>query len=312
MKLIFCGTPQFALPTLHALIEAEHHVQLVVCQPDRPRGRGQQIAVPAVKQRAIELGLEITQPEKIKNNAEFRARLEALNPDAIIVVAYGRIIPAWMLALPCFGNINLHASLLPKYRGAAPIQWAIANGEQTTGVTTMRLEEGLDTGGILLQQKISIDPNDTAATLAPRLAKTGADLMVKTMHQLESGELIPIAQDDSNATLAPLLAREDGHIDFSRPAQVIVNRMRGFQPWPGAYATYHGKNLQITDARAIPPAADALLPGTLQASGGRLLAWCGENTILEILELQPEGKRRMSAREFVSGYSPQDNELLGG
>jgi len=309
MKLVFCGTPQFAIPTLNALAEAGHEIALVVCQPDRPSGRGQQVSVPAVKQRALELGLEVAQPEKIKNNPELQAQLQATGPQAIIVVAYGRIIPKWMLDMPPLGNLNLHASLLPRYRGAAPIQWAIANGEQITGATTMRIDEGLDTGDILLQHEVPILESDTAVTLAPRLASAGAALMVETLRGLESGSIQSRPQDNSRATLAPILNKEDGRMDFSRPAEVLVNRLRGFQPWPGAFTLFRGKQLQIIQAKV----GDALLmqSGEIRVVQDRLLAGCGNGTVLEILEVQPEGKKHISAREFVNGYRPKEGEKLG-
>src|SRR5579859_2381955 len=311
MKLVFCGTPQFAVPTLNTLAAAGHEIALVVCQPDRPSGRGQQISIPAVKQRAIELGLPVTQPEKIKNNPEFQAQLQAVKPQVIIVVAYGRIIPKWMLDLPPLGNLNLHGSLLPKYRGAAPIQWAIANGEQVTGVTSMRLEEGLDTGSLLLQRELAIGADETAAQLSPRLASAGAELMVETLRQLEARTLQAQAQDDSKATLAPLLKKDDGRIDFARPAQVIYNRLRGFTPWPGAFTTFRGKQLRIARARALAPGEDLVPPGRIRILDQQLLAGCGQDTTLELLEVQPEGKKSISAAEFINGYRLQGGETLG-
>src|SRR5438128_3809841 len=245
MNLVFCGTPQFAVPTLAEVVAAGFKVQLVVSQPDRPRGRGMETAITPVKELAVSLGLEVVQPEAIKQNDDFREQLESVKPSEIVVVAYGRIIPRWMIDLPPLGNINLHASLLPKYRGAAPIQWAIANGENVTGVTTIRIDAGLDTGDILLQKEISIAPEDTTETLAPRMAAVGAELMVETLHGLKGGTIRPQPQDDSTATLAPLPKKEDGRIDFHRPAPEIVKRTRGFQPWPGAYTTFRGKNLHI-------------------------------------------------------------------
>src|SRR5437763_8512410 len=208
MDLVFCGTPHFAVPTLEKLVEAGHRVRLVICQPDRPSGRGQAVKASAVKQRAQELKLPVIQPQSIKNNAEFRTRLEDLKPEAIIVVAYGRLIPKWMLDLPRLGNLNLHGSLLPKYRGAAPIQWAIANGERVTGVTTMRIDEGLDTGDILLQKDLAILDEDTAETVSPRLAAIGADLMIQTLRGLSEGTIRPEPQKNEEATLAPILKKE--------------------------------------------------------------------------------------------------------
>jgi len=310
MILIFCGTPRFAVPTLEKLVEAGHSVPLVVTQPDRPRGRGMELALSAVKETATRLKLPITQPDKIKNNNEFRQELSALRPDAIIVVGYGRIMPPWMLDLPSLGNLNLHASLLPKYRGAAPIQWAIAHGESVTGVTTMRIDAGLDTGDILLQRELPIAPDDTAETLAPKLATVGANLMLETLHGLESGQVRPIPQDHSKATLAPILTKEDGRIDFQRPAIEIYNRLRGFQPWPGAHTLFRGRHLQVH--RALPAEqALQLEAGQIFAESTRLLAGCENNTALELIELQPEGKRRMSARDFINGYHPQPGEKLG-
>lgn len=308
LHLIFCGTPQFAVPTLEHIVASGFVVSLVVTQPDRPKGRGLELVASPVKQSALKLNLPITQPEKIKNNEEFRAQLAAINPDAIIVVGYGRLIPQWMLDLPPLGNINLHASLLPKYRGAAPIQWAIANGESTTGVTTMRLDAGLDTGDILLQRELAIDSEDTSETLGPRLASIGADLMVGSLQGARSGSLHPRPQDHSKATLAPILKKEEGLVDFSRPATEILNRMRGFQPWPGAYTNFRGKNLQILQARV---ASEKIPPSELLSSGDRLFAGCGRNTSLELLELQLEGKKRTTARDFLHGYKPKPGEKLG-
>jgi len=308
LDLIFCGTPSFAVPTLEALAAAGHRIALVVTQPDRPKGRGLELVASPVKQSALKLNIPITQPDRIKTNDEFRAQLTAIHPDAIIVVGYGRIIPQWMLDLPPLGNINLHASLLPKYRGAAPIQWAIASGETATGNTTMRLDAGLDTGDILLQQQLAIAPDDTAETLTPRLATIGADLMLQTLAGLQSGTIHPRPQDRSQASLAPILKKEDGLIDFSRSATEILNRLRGFQPWPGAYTKFRGKNLQILKAN---PIETAIPPAELKVQSDRLLVGCGNNTALEILELQLEGKKRTTARDFIQGYHPRPNEILG-
>ena len=311
MKLVFCGTPRFAVPTLEALIAAGHELALVVSQPDRPVGRTQQMTAPPVKETALAAGLEVTQPEKIKNNAEFRARLEAIAPDAIVVVAYGRIIPPWTLGLPRLGCINLHASLLPKYRGAAPIQWAVAMGEAVTGNTTMLLEEGLDTGPILLQREVTIRPEQTAADLFEVLAIDGAPLLVETLAGLENGSITPRRQDDSRATLAPILAREDGRMDFAgRTATELWNRWRGFQPWPGAFTFLHGKKLiahrMQVDGKTAPGE-----PGTADLSGGHLLVACAQNTWIEITELQLEGKKRMTASEFLRGAGLKPGTRLG-
>jgi methionyl-tRNA formyltransferase len=310
MLLVFCGTPRFAVPTLEKLVEAGHSVPLVITQPARPRGRGMKVAISPVKEAAIRLGLPIVQPDKIKNNEEFRQQLTAVHPDAIIVVGYGRIIPTWMIDLPRFGNLNLHASLLPKYRGAAPIQWAIAQGESVTGVTSMRIDAGLDTGDILLQRELPIAPDDTAETLGPKLAVIGAGLMVETLRGLERGQIRPTPQDDAKASLAPILTKEDGRIDFQSTANEIFNRLRGFQPWPGANTIFRGRSLVVHRVQPVDDALE-LAPGQISAESTRLLAGCGNKTTLELTELQPEGKRRMSARDFINGYHPQPGEKLG-
>jgi len=300
----------FAVLPLEALVASGHELSLIVTQPDRPKGRGMELALSPVKQKAIELGLAITQPEKIKNNAEFRAQLESLAPECIVVVGYGRIIPRWMLDLPQHGNINLHASLLPKYRGAAPIQWAIASGETVTGNTTMRIDEGLDTGDILLSREMAIEADGTSVTLAPRLSAMGAELLVETLAAIAAGSLTPTPQDHSRATLAPILTREDGRAHFTRDAQIICNRHRGFQPWPGAFTTFRGKQLTL---HAIMPATEhlALASGELTVVGEQLIAGCAAGTAIVIEELQLEGKRRMKAREFINGYQPKAKEKLG-
>ncbi|HUO24748.1 MAG TPA: methionyl-tRNA formyltransferase [Candidatus Aquilonibacter sp.] len=308
MILVFCGTPQFAVPTLEALVHTGFSVRLVVTQPDRPKGRGLALAPSLVKQCAMELSLPVIQPDKIKNNEDFHAQLLALKPDAIIVVGYGRLIPPWMLDLPPLGNINLHASLLPKYRGAAPIQWAIANGETATGVTTMRLDAGLDTGDILLQRQMPIAPTDTSETLSPKLAALGADLMVETLRGCRAGTIRPQPQDHTQATLAPILKKEDGIVDFSRPANGVLNRLRGFQPWPGAHTKFRGKALQIWNAQI---SGQKLPLAELHTDQDRLFVGCGHGTALELLEVQVEGKKRAAAADFVRGYRPKPGETLG-
>lgn len=312
MKLIFCGTPQFAVPTLEALIQAGHEIPLVVTQPDRPVGREQKLHAPPVKIIAQASGIRVEQPEKIKNNLEFEALLREIAPDAIVVVAYGRIIPKWMLELPKFGCINLHASLLPKYRGAAPIQWAVASGESETGNTTMLLEEGLDTGPILLQRRVPIEPTQTAADLFEILSVSGAPLMLETLAGLEEGLIHPRAQNHAGAILAPLLTREDARIDFAaRTAQEIFNRWRGFQPWPGAWTTLEGKKLILHRIFVAEFGASANA-GEVRVFEGAILVACRENSWLELKEVQLEGKRRMSAEEFLRGNVLDDSATLGG
>ena len=310
MDVVFCGTPLFAVPTLEKLVASGFRVRLVATQPDRPSGRGMELAASAVKRAAIALGLPVIQPEKIKNNEEFRAQLKSLAPETIIVVGYGRIIPQWMIDLPRLGNINLHASLLPRYRGAAPIQWAIARGESVSGITTMRINAGLDTGDILLQAEERIAPEDTALTLAPRLAQTGAEVMIVTLAGLKDGTIAPRPQDDSQATLAPILKREDGLLDFSRPAVNAWNRLRGFQPWPGAFTSFRGKMLHLHGAAPAPNIGSAV-PAHFAVEHERLLLGFAQDSALEVHELQVEGKKRMSARDFINGYRPRNEEALG-
>jgi methionyl-tRNA formyltransferase len=305
------------VPTLEALLAAGHEVALVVSQPDRPVGRTQELTAPPVKQVASAAGLPITQPDKIRNNSEFRTQLESIAPDAIIVVAYGRIIPPWMLALPRLGCINLHASLLPKYRGAAPIQWAVAMGETVTGNTTMLLEEGLDTGPILLQRAFGISPSQTAADLFEELAIDGAPLVVETLRGLESGDIVPKPQDHAHATLAPILQREDGRMDFSaRTAIELKNRWRGFQPWPGAFTSLGGKKLIVHRMDVVPPpvpTVDASDPGRIFVQETRMFVACARYTWLELAEVQLEGKRRMLASEFLRGLPlASQSELRSG
>jgi methionyl-tRNA formyltransferase len=303
---------------LRALLDTGFEIPLVVSQPDRPSGRGMQVSPTPVKQLALARGVEVTQPEKIKNDLELRSRLEQIAPEAIVVVAYGRIIPQWMIDLPPLGNINGHASLLPKYRGAAPIQWAIASGETITGVTTMRIDAGLDTGDMLMKRETAIQPEDTAVTLAPRLAALTAELLVETLPALKANRVQPQKQDDAQATLAPILKKEDGLIDFHRNATEIWNRLRGFQPWPGAYTSFRGKNLHVVSARpessystkeGLNGAPEK--PGDLRIKAGELFVSCGHGTALQLLEVQPEGKKKMAVRDFLNGYRPQSGEKLG-
>jgi methionyl-tRNA formyltransferase len=313
LRLVFCGTPEFAVPTLQALIVAGHDVSLVVSQPDRPVGRDQQVTPTPVKKTAFEVGLPVVQPEKIRHNEEFRKQLEAAQPDAIVVVAYGRIIPPWMLALPRLGCVNLHGSLLPKYRGAAPIQWAVAMGEPVTGNTTMLLEEGLDTGPILMQQTQAIGPKQTAAELFPILAEAGAPLVVETLEGLAGGTLHPRVQNEAEVTYAPMLTREDGRMDFKGLTAIeIYNRWRGFHPWPGAFTALNGKKLIVH--RMAPAGAQGFgrmeraEPGHLLVDDGRLFVACARDTWLEMVEVQLEGKKRMEAAAFLRG-TPQISQL---
>jgi len=309
VKIVFCGTPQFAVPSLAAAHAAGHEISLVVTQPDRPKGRGMELALSPVKQKALELGLALAQPEKIKNNAEFRAQLESIAPECIVVVGYGRIIPDWMLALPKHGNINLHASLLPKYRGAAPIQWAIASGDAVTGNTTMLLNAGLDTGDILLQREMAIAPEMTSLTLAPPLAAMGSELLVETLAGLAAGSITPRAQDHDQHTLAPILTKDDGRVHFQHTAQQIYDRFRGFQPWPGCHASFRGKQFFLREIRVAERAPKGVA-GELVGENDRLYLIAAEGAALELIEVQLEGKKRMSGADFLHGYQLKADERL--
>jgi len=306
LTLVFCGTPLFAVPTLQKLVDSGYAVPLVVTQPDRPRGRGMELTASPVKQCAVKLNLPITQPDKIKQNEEFRARLEAVKPDAIIVVGYGRIIPQWMLDLPRYGNLNLHASLLPKYRGAAPIQWAIASGEKITGVTTMRIDEGLDTGDILLEKTLPVLPDDTGGSLHDRLARLAPEALLEALDHLARGGAPRIRQDESRATYAPKLSRGDGRIDWKEPAVVIARKIRAYDPWPGTFtevedATGQARHLKIF--RAVAREEPVGAPATVSVPNDReILVGTGQGS-LQLEEVQLEGRRRMEAAEFLRGFS---------
>lgn len=309
MHLVFLGTPEFAVPTLESVVAAGHEVLLVVTQPDRPRGRDKHTAAPPVKEAAVRLGLPVYQPERVRR-PEAVERLRELRPDAMVVVGYGQIIPQSIIDIPRFGIVNVHASLLPKYRGAGPIQWAIINGETRTGVTTMRIDAGLDTGDMLLKAETPIGPDETAIELGARLARMGADLLVETLPGLERGILTPQKQDPEQATLAPMLKKEDGRIDWSQPAQVIHNRVRGLQPWPGAFTTFRGQAFHIWRTRVVAQGDDATRkkPGSIALKP--LTVACGSGA-LELLEVQLEGRRRAPARDFVNGSRLTENDILG-
>jgi len=309
LNLIFLGTPSFAVPTLERIVAAGHHVSAVFTQPDRPKGRGGQVAASPVKETASRLGLPVFQPERIRR-PEPVEQLKQMNPDAMVVVGYGQIIPQSIIDIPRHGIINVHGSLLPKYRGAAPIQWAIANGETRTGITTMRIDAGLDTGGMLLKWDTEIGPEENALELGERMAHAGADLLVETLARIEAGSIQPEPQDDSQATLAPILKKENGVIDWDWPAKKIVDRSRGFLPWPGAYSFFRGQILHVWKARVAEDPAVAA-PGTLVPQKRRLLVACGSNTALELLEIQIEGRKRMPAVAFLNGHQLNENETLG-
>jgi methionyl-tRNA formyltransferase len=308
MRIVFMGTPEFAVPTLERVVEAGHRVLLVLTQPDRPKGRGGHVAQSPVKEAALRLGLPVSQPERVRR-PEVVELLRALDTDAMVVVGYGQIIPQSIIDLPRHGIINVHASLLPRYRGAAPIQWAVANGEVTTGVTTMRINAGLDTGDILLKYETAIGPEEDALALGARLAVAGADLLVETLGALEAGTVQPIPQNDADATLAPILKKDDGLVDWSAPATAIFNRARGFLPWPGSWTWFRGQVFHIWKARLAEAGAGEC--GALMVDRKRLLAQCGAGTRLELLEVQQEGRKRMSGEAFLNGLHLGDNDILG-
>ncbi|HJY85775.1 MAG TPA: methionyl-tRNA formyltransferase [Candidatus Acidoferrales bacterium] len=314
MRIVFCGTPEFAVPALRQLLaEPALTVEAVVTQPDRPRGRGQQVRSSPVKDLAIASGLYVYQPEKIKSDSAYEF-FKRLAPDAVVIIAYGQIISQRLIEIPRFGWVNLHASLLPKYRGAAPIHWAIIHGETRTGLTTMRIDAGLDSGPILLQAESEIGPNETAPEVARRLAEAGAPLVVESLRGLERGEIKPRPQDHAQATFAPMLKKEHGKIDWSLAASQIYNRIRGLDPWPGAFTSFRGKQCQIWGRPA--PASGGLArektpPGTLLQHRDELYVACGEETALHLEALRLEGRKRLPAVEFARGARRKPGERFG-
>ncbi len=310
LRLIFCGTPSFAVPSLkHLLAQADFEVIAVITQPDRPRGRGQEVSFSPVKEIAIATNIPLFQPDKIRT-PESEQFLRHANPDAIVIIAYGQIIPAGLLNIACFGWINLHASLLPKYRGAAPIQWAIANGEKTTGVTSMRIDAGMDTGDIILQRQTPISPQENAPQLAERLAELGAPLIAETLRGLRDGTLAPKQQDHPAATRAPLLKKEDGLINWKQQAQVIYNRMRGFTPWPGAYSHFRGTTCHLL-GEPVSNSNDGLAPGRIFYDGKQLLVACSQQSFFRVSYVKQEGRKQVSAVEFANGARLQPGERFG-
>jgi methionyl-tRNA formyltransferase len=308
MRLLFCGTPHFAVPTfIHILAQPDIEIAAVITQPDRPSGRGKQISAPPMKKAAIAASVPVHQPEKIRSS-EARALLQQLAPDCIVIIAYGQIIPAALLNIPKLGWINLHASLLPKYRGAAPIHWAIANGETQTGLTTMRIDAGMDTGHMLLQEEIDIAPEETAPELSDSMAEAGAPLMLETLRGLAAGKLVPRPQDNDRATYAPLLKKEDGRIDWNRTAQEIYNRMRGFAPWPGAYTSFRGQTCHLWGEPFSLQTLTGGAPGTIFREDTQILIACGHATLLRLLSVKLEGRKQISAVEFAIGARLTERE----
>jgi methionyl-tRNA formyltransferase len=319
LKIIFCGTPAFTLPSFHHLLaQSDFTIKGVVTQPDRPRGRGNSLASSPLKEAAIKARIPVYQPEKIRNDEGFEY-FQRMAPDVVVIIAYGQIIPQRLIEVPRLGWINLHGSLLPKYRGAAPIHWAVANGEARTGLTTMQIDYGLDTGPTLLKYETEIGPDETSPDLYTRLAEAGAPLMAETLRGLESGSVVPTPQDNAQATLAPPLKKEDGRIDWSFTAQKIYNRVRGFKPWPGTFSGFRGKTCQLwgrptgggPGSAGGRGALSDKPPGSLFESGHRLFAACGARTVLEIESIRMEGKKRMAVRDFLNGAHVEAGERFG-
>lgn len=307
MDVVFLGTPEFAVPTLEKIIAAGHHVQEVITQPDRPKGRKQELFPSPVKVAALRHNLPVYQPERIRR-PESVEHLKGLAPDVMVIVGYGQIIPQSIIDIPRLGIINVHASLLPELRGAAPIQWSVARGYPRTGVTTMRIDAGLDTGDVIDEWATEIGPDETAPELSVRLAEAGATILVQTLSNLEDGTARPVPQDHARATLAPILKKEDGRIDWQSPAQQIHNLIRGFQPWPGAHTVFRGQSLHIWRAR-LASRRSGLAPGALVHEGA-VFATGGDGACLELLEVQLEGRKRMPAEIFANGHRLMQNELL--
>ncbi|MBK9527204.1 MAG: methionyl-tRNA formyltransferase [Acidobacteria bacterium] len=309
MKIVFMGTPQAAVPSLVRVITDGHEVVAVYSQPDRPSGRGNKITFSPVKQCSIENGIAVYQPEKVRT-PEAIELFRAHGADVAVVVAYGRILPKTFLTAYSHGAINVHFSLLPKYRGAAPVNWAIVNGEKETGVTTMQMDIGLDTGAMLMQRSTRIEQNETSIELMERLSFVGAELLSETLANYAS--LTPIEQDHAVATLAPIMKREDGLIDWEMSAIEIANRVRGFQPFPSSFTSFRGGKLTVWKAVAVEGAVGAVAAGTIiEASNGRMVITCGDNTALLVEEVQAEGKRRMTVRDFLNGVKVTVGEQVG-
>ena len=310
MNAVFLGTPEFAVASLERMIEAGHRVIAVVSQPDRPRGRKQELYPSPVKQAALRHGLPVFQPERIRR-PEAVQHLRELAPDVMVVVGYGQIIPQVIIDIPKHGIINVHASLLPELRGAAPIQWAIARGLQRTGVATMRINAGLDTGDVLDARETPIGPDETAPELSLRLAEAGAGLLVRTLAALEDGTARPVPQDDARATYAPILAKEDGRIDWRQSAHEIHNLIRGLQPWPGGHTSFRGQSFHIWRSRLPASPRNLSAPGgALLMEGGALYAQGGDGSALELLEVQLEGRKRMPAAVFANGSRLTGGDML--
>lgn len=309
MRVIFMGTPDFAVPVLQAVKEAGHELLAVVTQPDKPKGRGKQVQFPPVKEQALLYGVPVYQPGKIKKEPEFIERLRELSPDVMVVVAFGQILPKEVLEIPKYGCINVHASLLPRLRGAAPIQWAIINGEEKTGVTTMFMEEGLDTGDMLLKAETAIDAQDTGGSLHDRLSRMGGPLLIETLSKLEAGTLVREKQRDEDSNYARMLDKALGQMDFSKPAADLERLVRGLNPWPSAYTHFNGKTLKIWKASVVPELPGGEPGRVVKVTKDTIIVAAGEGA-LAIEELQIEGKKRMSTEAFLRGYEMEEGTLL--
>lgn len=308
MKILFMGTPDFAVPCLEALLQSGHEVCGAVTQPDKPKGRGHKLQPTPVKECALAHNIPVFQPAALKDGA-FTEIAAQLAPDIIIVVAYGKLLPKDLLVLPPLGCVNVHASLLPKYRGAGPIQWSVINGEKETGITTMYMGEGLDTGDMLLQRATEIQPEETASELHDRLAVIGAELLLKTLTELENGTAQRIPQDDTLATYAPMISKQTGHIDWTKPAQEIVNLIRGCNSWPIAYTIYNGEPLKIIRA-TVGEKTDKPAGALLGVQQGRLAVAAGDGTLVLVSELQFPGSKRMSVESYLNGHTIDMNQIL--
>lgn len=315
MKIVYMGTPDFAVEPLNALIESgKHEIALVVTQPDKPKGRGKQMQVTPVKERALAAGIPVAQPEKVRGNEAFLAELTDIAPDLIVVAAFGQILPEAVLNCPKYGCINVHASLLPKYRGAAPIQWAVINGDEKTGITIMQMAKGLDTGDILTQQEIYLDADETGGSLFDKLALASKQQLLDTIDQIEAGTLVPQVQNDAESSYAKMLSKTTGEIDSSKSAVELERLVRGCNPWPGTFTHIDGKMLKIWKVAIVTPDlihADRLEAGMLYPEGGRLFLACGNASALELLEVQLEGKKRMDTASFLRGYTIESGTRIG-
>lgn len=310
MRIVFMGTPDFSVPTLKALVEAGHEVAAVVTQPDRPRGRGKELQMTPVKVQALAYGIPVYQPEKVKDPA-FVEILRSLQPEVIVVIAFGQILSRDILDLPPYGCVNIHASLLPKYRGAAPIQWAVIDGEKETGVTTMMMDVGLDTGDMLEKTVIPLDPKETGGSLFDKLSQAGGPLILSTLEKLKAGTAVRTPQTDEDSTYAKMLTKSLGRIDWSMEAAAIERLIRGLNPWPSAYTSVHGKTLKIWDADVLKESFDGAAPGQIVRTDPHSLIVAAGEALLSIRELQLEGKKRMDVETFLRGYTVEKGEILG-